>query len=107
MARVLGAGGASERQGAFWFAQYLWFAMGFPQAESDCMKLGSLGWDVLDQYKLALANHRAHIPSHWSGERVGRVAIPSYMDVLDSPQVLLEAMRNAFILARFALQLNA
>lgn len=30
---------------------------------------------------------------------MGREAIPSYMDVLDFPQELLEAMRNACILA--------
>lgn len=70
------------------------------------MKLHSLGWDVLDQYKHALANHGAHIHSHWSGERVGRVAIPTYMDVLDWPQVLLEAVRNVCILVHFAIQLN-
>lgn len=54
------------------------------------MKLRSQGWDVLDQYKLVLANHGAHIHSHWSGERVGRAAVPSYVDMLDRPQVLLE-----------------
>lgn len=70
------------------------------------MKLRSLGWDVLDQYKRALANHRAHIHSHWSGGRVGRVAIPTFMDVLDWPQVLSEAVRNACILVHFAIQLN-
>lgn len=48
---------------------------GFPRAESDCMKLGSLGWDVLDQYQLVLANHEADIQSNWKGEQVGRVAI--------------------------------
>lgn len=70
------------------------------------MKLRSQGWDVLDQYKLVLANHRAHIHSHWSSERVGRAAVPSYVDVLDRPQVLLEAVRNACILDIFAIQLN-
>ena len=38
---------------------------GFPRAESDCMKLRSLGWDVLDQYQVVLANHEAHIQSNW------------------------------------------
>lgn len=66
--------------------------------QSHCMKLRSLGWDVLDHYKHALANHGAHIHSHWSGEGVGRVAMPTYMDVLDWPQVLVEAVRNACIL---------
>lgn len=47
------------------------------------MKLRSLGWDVPDQYKCGSANHGAYIHSHWSGERVGREAIPTYMDVLD------------------------
>lgn len=70
------------------------------------MKLRSLGWDVLDQYKHALANHGAHIHSHWSGERVVRVAIPTYMDVLDWSQALLEAVRNACILVYFAIQLK-
>lgn len=68
------------------------------------MKLRSLGWDVLDQYKHALANHGAHIHSHQSGEQVGRV--PTYMDVLDWPQVLLEAVRNACNLVCFAIQLK-
>lgn len=62
------------------------------------MKLHSLGWDVLDQYKHASANRVAHIHSHWSGERVGRAAIPTYADVLDWPQVLSEAVRNARML---------
>lgn len=70
------------------------------------MKLRSLGWDVLDQYIHALANHRAHIHSQWSRERVGRAAIPTYMDVLYWAQVLLEAVRNAFILVHFVIQLN-
>ncbi len=70
------------------------------------MKPRSLGWDVLDQYRLASANHGAPIHSHWSGERVGSVAIPSYMDVLDWPQVLSEAVRTACILLHFAIQLN-
>lgn len=70
------------------------------------MRLCSQGWDVLDQYKRALANHSSHIHSHWSGERVGRVAIPAYVDVPDWPQLLLEALRNACILVHFAIQLN-
>lgn len=32
---------------------------------------------------------------------MGRGAIPSYMDVLDFPQVLLEAMRNACIFSTY------
>lgn len=101
MAWAIRAGGPAERHGAFWFAWCLWYARGFPQAESDCMKLRSLGWDVLDQYKCGSANHGAYIHSHWSGERVGREAIPTYTDVLDWPQVLIEAVRNALCAGTF------
>lgn len=53
------------------------------------MKPCSVRWYMLDQYKCALTNHIAHIHSHWIGEWVGRVAIPTYTDVLDWPQALL------------------
>lgn len=70
------------------------------------MKLGSLGWDVLDQYDGTLANHRSHGHSHWSGEPEGRAAISTYMDLLDWPQVLGEPVRNASTLTCSAIQLN-
>lgn len=60
-AEPLEQGGAAERQGRLWFAWWLWYARGFPRAESDCVKLHSLRWDVLDRYMHALANHKAHI----------------------------------------------
>lgn len=34
IAWTIGAGGAAETQGVFWFAWYLWFAQGIPRAQS-------------------------------------------------------------------------
>lgn len=99
MAWAIRAGGAAERQGVFLICLIVVICPGLSSGGVRLHETTLSGVGCTGSIQTCFGQSQSSHP--FTLARVGRAAIPSYMDVLDWPQVLLEAVRNACVLVHF------